>query len=440
MPLPLVILLDLLLIYFFFGSDLVNFLTPKKARPRRRFREHLKGFRALVNRNRDLLSQHQLAATANLLGDGANRLADKEKPITAEDLEKFAGKIDAMTAPLPVPRNFLVARNWLETLVVSAGVAFAIRSLLLSPFSIPTGSMQPTLYGIHYVAMEKDATPSLPRRIFDYLNFSQRQFRLVAPADGTLDYESLRSAKSYPLFPNSELNYRPDVGAPVAWQLPATVIDAQKTILETYGDALRKAAQDNFPAILAGARPQLRFKKGDVVFNGAMESGDHLFVNRLSLAFTPPRRGQVMVFNTRGLSYAGKPLSGDFYIKRLVGLPGDTIKIVDRALWVKPAGEADFHQLDASDAPGFAKINSRQNGYKGYANIPSALYLRFDGEEFTVPDEHYFMLGDNTENSLDSRFWGTVPRENLVGRPCFVWWPFSKHFGTVDRNSPANNN
>lgn len=433
MPLPLVILLDLLLLYFFFGSDLVNFLTPKKARPRRRFQEHLKGFRALVNRNRDLLSQHQLAATANLLGDGANRLAAKEKPIAAEDLEKFAGKIDAMTATLPVPRNFLTARNWVETLVVSAGVAFAIRSLLLSPFSIPTGSMQPTLNGIHYVALQTDDTPGPLARIFNYLNYSQRRFRLVAPADGTLDYESLHPAKSFPLFPCSELTYLPAAGAPVTWRIPASVTDAQKTILELYGDALRKAAQDNFPAILAGARPQLRFKKDDVVFNGAMESGDHLFVNRLSLAFTPPRRGQVMVFNTSGLTYAGKPLSGDYYIKRLVGLPGDTLKIVDRALWVKPAGENDFHRLDENDAPGFAKINSQTNGYRGYAAISQAQFLRFDGEEFTVPDEHYFMLGDNTENSLDSRFWGTVPRQNLVGRPCFVWWPFSRHFGTVDR-------
>ncbi|MBR4518587.1 MAG: signal peptidase I [Victivallales bacterium] len=435
MSLPIVILLDLLLIYFFFGSDLVEWLTPPKKRPRREFKALLKGFRALVHRNRDLLSEHQLAATANLLGDGANRLAANDA-ITAEDVKKYSGKIDAMMATLPVPQNFQRMRNWVETIVVSAGVAFAIRSLLLSPFSIPTGSMQPTLYGIHYVAMDAPAAPGSLKRAFDYLNYSQRQFRLVAPADGSLDYESLRPAKSYPLFPNSELEYRPAVGAPVTWRLPANLTDAQKTLLELYGDTLRNAARDNFPAYMAGVRPQLRFKKDDVVFNGAMESGDHLFVNRLSLAFTPPRRGQVMVFMTNGLNYNGQPLSGDYYIKRLVGLPGDTLKIIDRALWVKPAGEADFHKLDAEDHPGFAKINSKANGYKGYANILSSSYLRFEGEEFTVPAEHYFMLGDNTENSLDSRFWGAVPRENLVGRPCFVWWPFSKHFGFVDRPMP----
>ncbi len=91
MSLPIVILLDLLLIYFFFGSDLVEWLTPPKKRPRREFKALLKGFRALVHRNRDLLSEHQLAATANLLGDGANRLAVNDA-ITAEDIKKYSGK------------------------------------------------------------------------------------------------------------------------------------------------------------------------------------------------------------------------------------------------------------------------------------------------------------------------------------------------------------
>ena len=429
-----VIILDLLLIYFFFGSELVEFFTPRKQRPRRQYKVQLKGFRSLVHRHQDLLTQHQSAACGNLLEDGVNRLKSTEQ-ITDEEVKKFSGKIDAMLDTLPVCRKFPTMRNWTETIVVSAGVAFAIRSLLLSPFSIPTGSMQPTLYGIHFVAQETAATPGPLRRIFDYLNYSRRQFHLVAPADGELDYESLRPAKSFPLFPDSELEYRPNGGQPVTWRIPAAITDAQKTILELYGETLRNAARDNFPAYMAGVRPKLRFSKDDVVFNGAMESGDHLFVNRLSLAFTPPRRGQVMVFQTNGLQYNGQPLSGDYYIKRLVGLPGDTLKIVKRALWVKPAGEAEFHQVDATDHPGFAKINSQTDGYKGYAAIPSAKFLRFDGEEYTVPDEHYFMLGDNTENSLDSRFWGAVPRANLVGRPCFVWWPFTTHFGLVDRTA-----
>ena len=69
----------------------------------------------------------------------------------------------------------------LEAIVVSVAVAFAIRSLFLQPFKIPTGSMQPTLYGIHHVPLETEEIPSSRLvRIFDYLNYSRRYFNVVA--------------------------------------------------------------------------------------------------------------------------------------------------------------------------------------------------------------------------------------------------------------------
>ena len=427
-----VILLDLLLVYFFFGSDLVAWFTPKKLRPRRQFRSDYKGFRSLVHRNRDLLTQHQLAACGNLLADYSSRLKSGEA-ITQEEARKYSDRLGATVKTLPMPRRHPSVRNWVETIVVSAGVAFAIRSLLFSPFSIPTGSMQPTLYGIHFVGQEAPAAHRALRQAFDYLNYSKRYVRHVAPAEGSLDFLSVRAAKAMPLFPASEIDFVPATGGKIPLRIPASLVDTQKTILELYGEKLREAARDNFPAFMAGARPTLHFQRGEVLFNGAMESGDHLFVNRLSLAFREPYRGQVMVFNTRGITYNDQPLSGDFYIKRLVGLPGDTLKILNRTVWIRPAGEAEFRPLGEKDAPGFAKIYSMADGYRGHAALREANYLRAEGEEYTVPEEHYFMLGDNTENSLDSRFWGSVPRENLVGSPCLVWWPFSRRFGFVDR-------
>lgn len=429
MPLFFVILLDLLLIYFFFGSNLVEWLTPPSRRPRRQLKEQVKSLRGLLHRNFDLLSVEQTAAAEVLLGECTVRLADT-KTVKEKELQEFTAKIDKFLQGLPLPRKMASLRNFFEVLVVAFGVAFSLRSLFIGPFGIPTGSMQPTLYGIHYIRKEEPQDVSLPRRVFDYLNYSQRHVRLVAPADGQLDYMRLQPASSIPLFPNTLLSYLPDQGQPHHWLFPTTPTDTQKTILEEYSARLQAEALLS----MDGRPPQLKFHQGDVVFNGVMELGDHLFVNRLSLAFRDPRRGQIMVFDTTGIEYDGSPLAGQYYIKRLVGLPGDTLKIQDRALWVRPAGENEFHKLDAQDAPGFAKINSQTNGYRGYAAIPNAKYLRFNGEEYTVPDEHYFMLGDNTENSLDSRFWGAVPRENLVGSPCFVWWPFSNRFGLVSSN------
>jgi len=60
------------------------------------------------------------------------------------------------------------------------------------------------------------------------------------------------------------------------------------------------------------------------------------------------------------------------------------------------------------------------------------------GEEFTVPEDNYLMLGDNSRFSMDSRFFGTVPRRNLIGRAWFVFYPFSRRLGPVDRNNVLN--
>ena len=132
----------------------------------------------------------------------------------------------------------------------------------------------------------------------------------------------------------------------------------------------------------------------------------------------------------------GRSFGGRFYIKRLVGLPGDELLIRDHKLWLKAPGETDFRLLDASDDPGFERVHSCKGYYHGYANMPGSLYLKDGSDSFKVPEGHYFMLGDNSENSLDSRYWGTVPRRNLVGTACFVWWPFSRRWGLVDRVEP----
>jgi signal peptidase I len=76
---------------------------------------------------------------------------------------------------------------------------------------------------------------------------------------------------------------------------------------------------------------------------------------------------------------------------------------------------------------------SAAGGYGGYSN-PSpadAYYLTDPDATYTVPAEHYFAMGDNSFNSFDSRYWGPVPQENLMGRGLFVYWPFLPHWGFV---------
>jgi signal peptidase I len=68
------------------------------------------------------------------------------------------------------------------------------------------------------------------------------------------------------------------------------------------------------------------------------------------------------------------------------------------------------------------------DGYRGYQNIG---LLGTPESIFPVPEKRYFALGDNSYNSADSRYWGTVPEENLMGYGMFVYWPFNKHWGSI---------
>jgi signal peptidase I len=178
------------------------------------------------------------------------------------------------------------------------------------------------------------------------------------------------------------------------------------------------------------------FAAGDTLGGGYMTLGDHLFVERFSLYLKPPARGDVMVFNTENLSVGNTSLSaasGYYYIKRIAGIGGDTLKIVDNVLYIRPKGEKEFRRADEL-CPQMKKIYSFRGGYQGHA----PLGLLADEQEITVPEKCYFALGDNTNNSLDSRMWGVVPHRNIIGRPFNIFWPISRRWGFVDRLPPLD--
>lgn len=407
------IIIDLALIWFFFGNWILEHTLPRKMLLKRQLRAAAKTLDNRLRRDGDLMTAKQNAEIRDL----------KSKYLTAclegseSDMEKLL-KHFRDELKLPAFKHYSSLGSNLEVLLVSIGVAFAFRSLIINPFKIPTGSMQPTLFGIHQVKLDDEAIPTSKfAAVFDYANYSRRYFRLQAPDYGQIDFMGIKPAPSKPLFPNSVVPFNTQNGTAYL-KVPAAFNDTQKFLFDIYTSRLPEHGSEAFV-----------FKKDEIITQGAMESGDHLFVNRLSLCFSEPKRGDIMVFSTTGLSYNGQDLAGVFYVKRLVGLPGDTLKIIDRVLYVKPEGAQEFFPLDGTYSRAFERIQSRQGGYAGHSVQPSARFLTRDGEEYTVPDEMYFLMGDNTDNSLDCRFFGPVPRTQLLGSPCLVWWPFSERFG-----------
>ncbi len=131
-----------------------------------------------------------------------------------------------------------------------------------------------------------------------------------------------------------------------------------------------------------------------------LKVGDKLFVNKYVYRFEEPQRGDIIVFK-----FPSDPKKD--FIKRLVAKPGDTIEIREGHLVV--------------------------NGETQEASTPFAQFYYYNhgpygdpGQKIIVPPDSYYVLGDNSANSTDSRFWGFVPKKNLLGKAIFRWWPANR--------------
>jgi len=374
----------------------------------------------MLQHQRDILKpdsvhsiQGGLAAMSSALKSGASKAELKREMGLLEDAA------NRYLRPYPNP-------NWrenVEVLLVALAVALGIRTFFLQPFKIPTGSMQPTLFGIVSEPLAPDfKIPTGLERIrqglagVSYVHF-------VADAQGRLE-------RLYP---------------PVG-------IGKQGSIFRIYQkfDFAGKTHTLWFPPdcgtqrldYRAGIQPGQVFKRGQDVFKLAVRSGDHLFVDRVSYNFRKPLRGETIVFETKGILTLPQD---QFYIKRLVGMSGETIQIGDdRHLLINRTNRLDASTPHFEFVYGFnPKVAPADSQYSGHVN--QAVYRSVDGinvvaplfptsdAAYQIPTDQFMVMGDNTMNSLDSRAWGTFPARNVIGKSCFVYWPLSGRFGWGQR-------
>lgn len=375
-----------------------------------------KNARKLLHRKRDLLSDEQFNGYATQI-DELESITQNGGSNDRRHVEDTVEQIDKNFSRLHPARADIGWRENCEVLLVAFVLAIGIRAYFLQPFKIPTGSMEPTLNGIvaHPVPVG-EPMPGAARQFFDSLWLGRSYVDAVSAVDDHV--VELLPEKRF-LF----LNYTRIVCASGRSYLvhcpPETL--THPTNADGFGI---------FPhQELLGGRYTLdgyieHYRAGQAIARGYVNTGDQVFVDKFTYNFRFPKRGDVFVFSTRditGIPMEDPMVKSQFYIKRLAGVPNDQLRIDEPQLFTNGA---------LAQEPGFKHVMSVQNGYRGYSNTVG-VHLRTPDDVFTVPPASYFALGDNSFNSSDSRKWGVVPANNVVGRGLFVYWPFTQHWGLI---------
>ncbi len=347
-------------------------------------RELLKHSRYIRQMREDIIPPEQLQQLTDC--ESALLSAVSSKDITA--LKHSLQEIDRLLVKTFPPRKNEWLRENLEVFVVAVAVAMGLRAYIIQPFKIPTGSMQPTLYGIHTDA-------GAQRKWSDNPPFSWVKWLISGES-----YRTVKARESGIL------------GAPrVSEHDPANII-------MYIGRHPHRIPRDSRPNYMPGEY----VSKGEVLWSGRTWSGDHVFVDKIRWNFRRPYRGQVVVFTTDNIPTLPE---GTHYIKRLIGMPGEAVSIDPPDVIIDARPLRDTHKS-------IERISSQHEGYDGFL-LPEdqQAVLQDRHDRVHLRDNQYFTLGDNTGNSRDSRYWGAVPQDNMVGPAIVVYWPFSRRWGAI---------
>ena len=386
---------------------------------RRNARESVAALNRYVNFNRHTLTEETISTCNKHRDELLQALQNWDK----ENAARLVKLVEVQCGEMPgFKRNAVV--EIVESFLVIMVIFLGLRTYYVQPFRIPTGSMQPSLNGIIVHPVEE--LPGMPRRIWDMLTLGSSYIDAKATSACTL--VNIEDHPKWKLFTETTLTFSD--GSKV------NILSAKGAVMQYLREQGKFIETPN--GIRLGS-----YRPGETIMRARVDAGDMILVNRVAYHFRKPVRGETFVFDTRGINTSMQPPStlrmtdqqaGTHYIKRLCGLPGDTLQIASPFLLVngKAAGEPTIARVAAGQPP------YNTEGYQGLLRRQNPLaYMTDRGpvrlQNTTDPNRReYAAMGDNTTNSLDSRYWGPVRQYNIVGPACFTLWPFTSHWGSIE--------
>ncbi|MCB1122774.1 MAG: signal peptidase I [Verrucomicrobiae bacterium] len=379
----------------------------------------------------------ELHATSSTLNDALKKKGEEDwgkVRLASEELEAVLKRVGGYF----YPQNFWAENA--EMFLVAAIVALAIRTFFLQPFKIPTNSMYPTYNGMTHEVFEPGQAPGAAAKLFRFLAWGAVRREVVAENSGEviipiaaggsydgLQYETVRGRK-WLVFPALKKEYTIYIGD----RPEKFIVPADFTVYSVLKDAFFPNEPGEWDELLRRFAAEGRIKRGrfgpylstgktvqagETALSFDILTGDALFVDRISYHFKRPKVGEAIVFQTGNIPAINED---KYYIKRLVGTPGDVLRVEPPTLYRN--GEP------ISGSKAFSKNAEQEGKYSGYTNMGTR-YLRSPDETVTIPEDSFFAMGDNSPHSSDSRFWGFVPKKEMVGKAIFIYYPFSHRWG-----------
>lgn len=378
------------------------------SRPFRDATDLRKQVRMVLNSQRDLLPPRAIAE----LETGLAAFGDNLKAASnTQAIRSASSRLEECAARWLQPYPNASTRENIKEFLVSGVLILTVFCFFLQPMKIPSGSAQPTLYG-NVITPLPDGTPeaSIPPRAVRILHWFKGigYHQWIAKDSGPLRIEPVSRMLGF-----------------VRFQRFVVGKDSYKFYWPP----------DNLDR-LCGAQPGRHFDKGQTVLRLKVSSGDRLFVDRFTYNFRRPKRGETIVFTSTGIPGL---IQQTHYIKRLIAMGDERVRIGDDRHVVINGQRLDRHMRHFERVYAFS-TPPRESVFSGHVNDKVAMAALGRSIAPLFPDEHrevivrpnhYLAFGDNTLNSFDGRAWGDFPRDKVVGKGLFVFWPFTERFGLI---------